>query len=219
MRENVIKAIKDKKIIAIVRGIYGENCLRLSQALLKGGIRLVEFTFDQSDPLGEEKTCESIAAVSGAFQGELFCGAGTVLTVAQVVKAREAGARFLISPNICREVIQATVSMDMVSIPGAFSPTEIEEAYRWGADFVKVFPISGLGTEYIRAVRAPLGHIPLLAVGGVTPENLGEFLEAGASGVGLGGELIRKGLILSGQFDKITELAQTAVQQTERMRT
>lgn len=212
MRQNVVTAVVEKKIIAIVRGVYGTDCERLAQALLDGGIGLMEFTFDQKNPSDWERTCENISMVCRKYEGKMLCGAGTVLTVEQVRMAKVAGAAFIVSPNTSREVIEETVRLDMVSMPGAMSPTEIVEASGYGADFVKVFPTANLGTAYLKAVRGPLNHIPLLAVGGVNYENIGEFMKAGAAGAGIGGDLVNKDWIAAGEFERITALARRTVE-------
>ena len=105
----------------------------------------------------------------------MYIGAGTVMTAEQVQAAKGAGASFIISPNVSRAVIEKTVALDMVSMPGAMTPTEIADAHDYGADLVKVFPASILGAAYVKAVRAPLEHIPLIAVGGIDSGNVAEF--------------------------------------------
>ena len=141
---------------------------------------------------------------------DLF-GAGTVTTIEMLNLAKEAGAGFIVSPDCNPEVIKATVEAGMVSMPGAMTPTEILTAYRAGADFVKVFPTAGLGSAYIKAVRGPLNHIRLLAVGGVNEKNIADFLAAGCVGAGVGGNLVNKNWIANGEWDKITALAREFV--------
>lgn len=121
--------------------------------------------------------------------------------------AAAAGASFILAPNTDREVIQAARARGMGAIPGAMTPTEIAYAYQCGASLVKVFPSDNLGPGYIRAVRAPLGHIPLLAVGGVDVNNIREFFTAGALGVGIGSKLVNNRQIAAGEFQALTDLA------------
>ena len=116
----------------------------------------------------------------------MLIGAGTVLTEQQVALTRQAGGKFIISPDTNEQVIRATRAADLVSIPGALTPSEAMTAHRAGADFVKLFPVSSMGPAYVKAVRAPLSHIRFLAVGGVNLNNLSDFLAAGACGVGMG---------------------------------
>ena len=212
MREEIIKKVKEKKVIAIVRNVYGEDCRKLTEALLSGGIALMEFTFDQKNPEYWEKTCANIQMVRSKFEGRMYCGAGTVLTMEQVDMAAEVGAQFIVSPNVKREVIQETIRKEMVSMPGAMTATEAVEAAEYGADFVKIFPAANLGAAYIKAIRSPINHIPLLAVGGVNEKNIAQFMKAGASGVGVGGDLVNPKWIAGGEFEKIKETAEALVQ-------
>ncbi len=207
MREQIIQKVLDKKIIAIVRGVYGEDCLRLAEAFYAGGIEMMEVTFDQSQPEKLTQTADSVALVTEKMGDRMLVGAGTVTSVEMLELARKAGAKFIVSPNTKEEVIRQTVADGLVSMPGAMTPTEVLAAHEYGADFVKVFPVSGLGSSYIKALRGPVNHVRLLAVGGVNEKNVGEFLKAGAVGVGVGGNLVNKQWIAQGRFDEITALA------------
>lgn len=208
MREQIIQKVLDKKVIAIVRGVYGEDCLNLAKALHKGGVEMMEVTFDQSKPEAFSRTSETIALLADQMGDKMIIGAGTVTSVQLLELAKNAGARFVVSPDTNAAVIKATIEAGMVSMPGAMTPTEIVTAHALGADFVKVFPTSGLGAGYIKAVCAPLNHIRMLAVGGVSEKNVGEFLKAGCVGAGVGGNLVNKEWIKNGEFEKITALAQ-----------
>lgn len=207
MREDIIQKVLSKKIIAIVRGIYGEDCVKLAQALFDGGIELMEVTFDQSKPQEFSRTSDTIRQLASCLGDKMAFGAGTVTSVDMLKMAKMAGAQFIVSPDTNEAVIKATVAGGMVSMPGAMTSTEILTAYSYGADFVKVFPTSSLGTAYLKAIRGPINHVRLLAVGGVNEKNIGEFLRAGADGVGVGGNLVNKEWIARGEFDKITALA------------
>lgn len=207
INEYVIDAIKEYKIIAIMRKIPADRILATAEALYKGGIRLIEVTFDQGKKTGEQETLDAIKELEAAFKGRMHIGAGTVVTESQVEKAVEAGAKYIISPNTDEAVIRKTKALGAVSIPGAFTPTEIVRAHQAGADFVKVFPAGDLGVGYLKAVRAPLSHIPMLAVGGVDENNLQDYLESGMSGVGVGSNIVKMSLIQSGDYEKIEELA------------
>lgn len=211
MREQIIKKVLDKKIVAIVRGVYGEDCVNLAKALYAGGIEMMEVTFDQSKPEAYNITSDTIAALVNKMGDKMIFGAGTVTTLEMLELAKSAGAQFIVSPDTNEEVIKATVKNGMVSMPGAMTPTEILTAYRYGADFVKVFPTSNLGAAYIKAIRGPINHVRLLAVGGVNEKNIGEFIKAGACGAGVGGNLVNKEWIKAGKFDEITALAKEFV--------
>lgn len=207
MREEIIQKVLNKKLIAIVRGVYGEDCVKLAKALYDGGIELMEVTFDQSKPEELSCTSDTIRQLVACLGDKMAFGAGTVTSVEMLELAKNAGARFIVSPDTNEAVIKATVAGGMVSMPGAMTSTEILTAHSCGADFVKVFPTSSLGTAYLKAIRGPINHVRLLAVGGVNEKNIGEFIRAGADGAGVGGNLVNKEWIANGEFDKITALA------------
>ena len=211
MRENVIETIKKEKLIAIVRGIAPEKCLKVAGALYAGGFRLVEITIDQKTPDSWATTAAAIKAISEAYSGTMEVGAGTVTSVELVELAASAGAKYIISPDTNIDVIKRTRELGLVSMPGALTPTEILTAYNNGADFVKLFPIANLGSAYVKAVRAPISHVPMMAVGGVNETNLREYLDLGMCGAGIGGNLVNKKWVENGEFEKITEVARTMV--------
>lgn len=214
MREQIIQTVLDKKVIAIVRGVYGQDCLNLAKALQRGGICLLEVTFDQSNPDLWARTADTIRLLAQELGDRMTFGAGTVTSTQLVEIAKNAGASFIVSPDTNEAVIKATVQAGMVSMPGALTPTEILTAHSWGADFVKLFPTSNLGAAYIKAIRGPLNHIRLLAVGGVSEKNAAEYMQAGCNGVGVGGQLVNKQWIANGEFEKITALAKELVANT-----
>lgn len=207
MREQIIEKVLENKIIAIVRGVYGEDCLNLAKALYEGGIKLLEVTFDQSKPEALSRTSDTVKMLVDELGDKMAFGAGTVTSVEMVELAKNAGAQFIVSPNTNEKVIRATVENDMVSMPGAMTATEVLDAHEYGADFVKLFPVGNLGTSYVKALCAPINHVRMLAVGGVNEKNTKDFLTAGAVGVGVGGNLVNKEWIAAGEFDKITALA------------
>ena len=207
MCEKIIDLVMQTKVVAIVRGL-DSGYEGLAQALYDGGIRAVEVTFNQKDPSLWSKTTDAIRQIKALMGDKMAVGAGTVTSVELVELAKNAGAQFIVSPDTDPEVIRRTKELGMVSMPGALTPTEIKQAYRAGADFVKVFPVGNLGSGYIKAVRGPLNHIRLLAVGGVSEKNVAEFIKAGCVGVGVGGNLVNKDWIANGEFHKIRALAQ-----------
>lgn len=208
---NHINWILEHKIIAIVRGLSSEHILRLAEALHAGGIRAMEVTFNQASPDSWPDTEAAVRAVADAYRGEMLVGAGTVMTAEQVARAANAGAQYIVSPNTNAEVIRATKDAGLLSLPGALTPTEIALAHDAGADFIKVFPAGALGPNYIKAVRAPLSHVKLLAVGGVNEKNAAEFLRAGCVGIGVGGNLVDVNQVKSGDTAPITALARAYV--------
>ena len=145
----------------------------------------------------------------------MFVGAGTVTSPELVELTAKAGGAFIISPDTDVAVIKRTRELGLVSMPGALTPSEIKTAHNAGADYVKVFPLGSMGPGYLKAIRAPLSHIKMTAVGGINEKNLKEYLEAGACGAGIGGNLANKKWIENGEFDKITEVAKQLVQVVE----
>lgn len=211
MREQVLQWVEREKIIAIVRGIESEKCVKVAQALYEGGIRLMEVTYDQKAPDSWKSTAQAIGDVAKAFDGRLLVGAGTVTTPEMVKLTQVAGGQFIISPDTNVDVIRRTRELDLVSMPGALTPSEILAAHSAGADIVKLFPAANLGPGYLKAVRAPISHVKIMAVGGVNEGNIGEFLAAGAVGAGIGGNLANRAWIEEGRFDKITQTARALV--------
>ena len=210
MREIVIERISKSKLIAIVRGIADkEQCIRLAQAIYEGGIDLIEVTFNQSAPERFSDTTNAIAAISEHLGDKVCVGAGTVLTPQLAKMAADAGAKYIIAPDANVAVIQKTRELGLVSIPGVLTPTEIAAALEAGADFAKLFPAGLFGSGYIKALKAPLSHVKMLAVGGIDASNIPEFLASGCDGFGIGGNLVNKAWIEAGQFDKITQVARS----------
>ena len=203
----VVERIKQGKIIAILRGVPEEKLGFVAEALHKGGVRAIECTFDHRREDCLEANRRMIAQLVSLSGGDMDVGSGTALTPEEARVTVEAGGRFVISPNVSAAVIGETVRLGAVSIPGALTPTEIVSAWEAGAHFVKLFPAGELGAGYIKAVRAPLSHIPMLAVGGVTPENIPQYLEAGVCGFGIGSPLLPKAVIEAGNWAAVTERA------------
>ena len=207
MREQVIQTIKDEKIIAIVRGMNPQQTVEIAKALYEGGIKLIEVTFNQKCPEKFHETTDAIKAIREAMGDKMLVGAGTVTSVELVEMAAEAGALYMISPDMDEAVIGRTRELGLVSIPGAYTATEAKKAYNAGADFVKLFPCVGDAPAYVKALCAPFNHIPFLAVGGVNADNVAEFIKAGAKGVGVGSCLANKKWADEGRYDQITEEA------------
>ena len=211
MREQVIEKIKEEKIIAIVRGMEVDQTVKIAQALYEGGVSLIEVTFNQKCPEKFHQTADSIRAIREAMGDKMLVGAGTVTSVELVEMAAEAGAMYMISPDMDKDVIRRTRELGLVSIPGAYTATEAKQAYLAGADFVKLFPCVGDAPAYVKAICAPVNHIPFLAVGGVSADNAAEFLKAGAVGLGVGSCLANKKWADAGRYDLITEEAKKFV--------
>ena len=211
MKESIIKAVEDNGLIVIVRGIAREKLIPLAEAMYSGGVRLLEVTYSANGSVSDEDTAECIKMLAEHFSGRMYIGAGTVLSAKQVELTAKAGGCFIISPDTNPDVIKATVDLGLVSMPGALTPTEIQAAHRAGADFVKLFPIDNLGAEYVKAVRAPLSHIKMLAVGGISLNNIATYKKVGISGFGIGSNIIDKKMLSENNFEGITALAQKYV--------
>ena len=202
-----LEYVQQRKIVAIVRGLAPEYLVRLGHAFEEGGIGLMEVTYDQRDPESWKDTAKGIEALAKEFGDRVLAGAGTVIRPEQVSLTYNAGGRYLVTPTTQPEIIRMGKALGLGLFPGAFSPSEILSAWEAGADAVKVFPVSCVGPSYIKAVRGPLSHIPLMAVGGVNEKNAADYMKAGCVGLGVGGNLVNKEWIQNGEWDKITALA------------
>ena len=211
-QNSVIESILQEKLIVIVRGISTDALIPTARAMYKGGIRLMEITYSANGATSDEETANGIRMLKEHFGDRMHVGAGTVLTEKQVELTAKAGGEFIISPDTNASIIRKTKDLGLVSIPGALTPTEAQTAHLAGADFVKLFPITSLGPSYVKAVRAPLSHIRFLAVGGVDEHNMKDYIKSGICGFGIGSNIVDKKLILSGDFDAVTSLAERFLQ-------
>jgi 2-dehydro-3-deoxyphosphogalactonate aldolase len=175
-------------MIAIIRGVTPGEAVETGRALIDGGIRIIEVPLNSPDPMA------SISALADAFGDEALIGAGTVLTTKDVEQVRDAGGKIIVSPNMNPAVIRATVEAGMVSSPGIFTPSEAFAALDAGAHTLKLFPAEAATPKVMKAMRAVLPKdVPFLVVGGVTPESVPGWMDAGADGFGLGGGLYKPG--------------------------
>lgn len=203
----VLGALLARRLIAIMRDVSPADTPRAAAALAEGGVTALEITFDHARPGGIQQTLDALDAVRTVSAGRVLLGAGTVLTCEEVDLAAEAGAQYIISPDTNPAVIRRTKERGLVSIPGAFTPTEAVTAHAAGADIVKMFPAALLGPAYFKALRGPLAHIRLAAVGGVDSGNAAQFLQAGACCLGVGGSLVSLPAIAVGDFAALTREA------------
>lgn len=211
MREDLIREIEKEKIIVILRGYTCGELHKILDALYRGGIRFAEVTFNAEGDPSDEVVAENIASLKKAFQGKMHVGAGTVLTQKQLGLAHAAGAEFIISPAVDAEIIARTVELGLVSIPGAFTPTEALAAKRAGADFVKLFPAGEIAPSYIKAISAPLSHIRFLAVAGINFDNVTSYVKSGVCGIGVGNVIVKPEKVHAGDYESIVENARKMV--------
>lgn len=189
--------LDDVPLIAIIRGVTPDQAEAIGDAIRESGIRIVEV------PLNSPKPLQSIERLAKRFGDEMLVGAGTVLDPADVARVRDAGGRIIVSPNTNADVISAAVAAGLVSSPGYFTPSEAFAALRAGAHALKLFPAEGASPGVLKAQLAVLPkEVPVLAVGGVKPDNMRPWLDAGATGFGLGGGLYKAGQSPSETRDK-----------------
>ncbi|QIK78782.1 2-dehydro-3-deoxy-6-phosphogalactonate aldolase [Sphingomonas piscis] len=175
-------------LVAIIRGVTPGEADGIGRALFDAGIRIIEVPLNSPEPL------ESIRILSSALGNDALIGAGTVLTTEDVTKVQAAGGELIVSPNTNTQVIAATAAAGMASAPGYFTPSEAFAALEAGADALKLFPAEGATPQVVKAQRAVLPkQVPLLVVGGVSPDNMQPWLEVGANGFGLGSGLYKPG--------------------------
>lgn len=201
MNKLTLEKVTEHQIVAIIRGVAYEHMNELFNALYDGGIRIAEIT------LNTENALHSIAHMRQQYGDRMWVGAGSVLNQDQAREAIAAGAQFLVSPNVDEGMITYALTQNIMPMPGAMTPTEIVAAVNFGAPLVKLFPTTSLGVGYVKELQGPLGHIPMLAVGGINADNVAAFLQAGIRGVGVGSNLVNKEWIKTGRFDLITAAA------------
>ena len=208
MKELVLNTVRTARIMVVTRGLTDEQLIPYCQALLEGGIRLVELPFDQLAPDKLEKTPRQIRIIREHFGDKLLVGAGTVLSVEEVDAAADAGACYVLAPSFDKNVVRRARERGICAFPGVMTPTEAQDAHLCGADMVKIFPTGILGVDYLKVLRVPLPHIGMIAMGGVTKDNLMQFL-AHCEAVGVGGGICDLKAIQAGDYATITEKARS----------
>jgi 2-dehydro-3-deoxyphosphogalactonate aldolase len=187
-RQELEQRLSECPLVAIIRGVTPEEAEGIGEALYEAGIRIIEV------PLNSPRPLESIGILARVLGNRALIGAGTVLDPADVTRVAEVGGRLVVSPNTNSEVISATVAAGMVSAPGYFTPSEAFQALRAGAHALKLFPAEAASPAVVKGQRAVLPKdVPLLVVGGVKPDNMRAYLDAGANGFGLGSGIYKPG--------------------------
>ncbi len=200
-----IEQILATKIVAIIRLADYARAVDVAKALVAGGINVMEFT------LTGKGAIEAIGAVRDALGDAACVGVGTVLRAEEVHVSIEAGAQFVVTPVLRKEVIAASVNRNTLVISGSFTPTELLDAYEAGSELVKLFPAQLGGPRYLKDVLAPLPFLKVVPTGGVGAENAREYLAAGAVAVGIGGSLVSNKAVAAGDFGQITATARACV--------
>ncbi|KHD85594.1 bifunctional 4-hydroxy-2-oxoglutarate aldolase/2-dehydro-3-deoxy-phosphogluconate aldolase [Bacillus ginsengihumi] len=208
----LLQRLLDGGVIAVIRRVPGDKMIPLAESLIEGGVTALEVTLDHPDALS------SIRTLSAQLKSRAIVGAGTVIDSASATMAIHHGAEFIFSPSLHQDAIKTALRYGKVAVPGVMTPSEMITAMEWGADMVKIFPASGLGVKYIKDVKGPLSHIPVIPTGGVNLENVSSYIEAGVAAVGVGGNLVNLKLIEEGNFKKITESAKQYVHAVQEAR-
>ena len=212
-RDAILRSILDIGVVPVVRTSSAESAIRAIEAVYQGGIRAAEITMTVP---GAIKALEKLA---DAFGDKLVLGAGTVLDPETARICMLAGAQFFVTPALNLKTIEMAKRYSKIIMPGALTPTEVVAAWEAGADFVKVFPCGAVGgAKYIKALKAPLPHIEMVPTGGVSLENTGDFLKAGAAAVAVGAELIDAKTIADGRYEVFEERARQFLAEVAKAR-
>lgn len=211
-KEQTIAAIREKGIVAVIRADGEAELLDTTVALNQGGVKALELTMTSPGAL------DVLKEVSRRLTGEAILGIGSVLDAETARLAILAGAQFVVSPILNYDIITMCQRYSIPCIPGAFTPTEILNAWQAGADVVKVFPATKLGPGYLKDIKGPLPQVKLTPTGGINLENTGDFIRAGAEFVGVGGALVNKELIKSKNWTALSSLATQFIDEVRKAR-
>jgi len=212
-RHEVYDQIVESGVTAVLRGIDAEDIVPVAEAIHEGGVTSIEVTADA------KRCSDLIADVDRALEGtDAVIGAGTVMDAAAARNVIEAGAEFVLAPNLNEDVIDVCNREGVVAIPGVMTPTEAADAMEAGADILKMFPASTVCPDHIGALQGPLGDVPIMPTGGVSADNVAQYFEAGAVGVGAGSALVDYDAIEREDWDGVRESAAEFVDAVEAVR-
>jgi 2-dehydro-3-deoxyphosphogluconate aldolase / (4S)-4-hydroxy-2-oxoglutarate aldolase len=200
-REKILQEILKRKAIAVLRLKEEEKLQSVIEAIYSGGVSVIEITMTVPNAV------QLIEKMSEKLDKNIIIGVGSVLNSKTAEDAIKAGAKYVVSPIFKKEIIETAHKFDVPAMPGCFTPSEIQTAFEWGADIVKVFPADIVGMEFFKAILAPMPHLKLMPTGGVNLTNVGEWLKAGACAVGIGSALLDKKAIQENNYLKLTENA------------
>jgi 2-dehydro-3-deoxyphosphogluconate aldolase/(4S)-4-hydroxy-2-oxoglutarate aldolase len=205
--DDVIRRIEEVGIVPVVRAASVDEATRAVEAILAGGIPVVEITMTVPNAV------TVIREVAQQYRDKVLVGAGTVTTADQAESCLRAGAEFLVSPGFAASVLSVARASEKLAIPGALTPTELMIAQDHGASLVKIFPCGNLGgPKYLRSLKAPFPQARLIPTGGVNAANAADFIAAGAFALGVGADLVDPVALREGNLGKITSAAQELVQ-------
>lgn len=204
-RASIVAAIEATGVVAIIRTKDPDRVFDIVEALARGGVRTLEITMTVPGAV------EVIRSVANSLPEGILLGAGTVLDAATAHQVIDAGARFVVAPVFDPETVRACNQRDVPVMPGCYTPSEMLQAWRAGADLIKVFPATTLGPGYLKDIAAPLPQLKLMPTGGVTPENAGTWIKAGAVALGIGSALVDNKAVAAGDFGRIEAAARLAI--------
>ncbi|PSP50787.1 2-dehydro-3-deoxyphosphogluconate aldolase [Halobacteriales archaeon QS_5_68_33] len=212
-KHEIQQRIVDSGVTAVLRGVDEDDIVPVAEAIHDGGVTALEVTADG------KRASEKIAAIDRALEGtDAMVGAGTVMDGAAARNVVEAGAQFVLAPNLNEAVIDVCNRAGVVTVPGVMTPTEADRAMAAGADMLKMFPASTVGPDHIGALRGPLGDIPIMPTGGVDTDNVADYFEAGAVAVGAGSALVDHDAIEREDWDAVADSAAAFVAAVEDAR-
>ena len=212
-KHEIQQRIVDSGVTAVLRGVDEDDIVPVAEAIHDGGVTALEVTADG------KRASEKIAAIDRALEGtDAMVGAGTVMDGAAARNVVEAGAQFVLAPNLNEAVIDVCNRAGVVTVPGVMTPTEADRAMAAGADMLKMFPASTVGPDHIGALRGPLGDIPIMPTGGVDTDNVADYFEAGAVAVGAGSALVKYEAIEREDWDAVADSAAAFVAAVEDAR-
>ena len=200
-REKIVDKILTRRVVAVIRVKEEDKLQRVIEAIYAGGVTVAEITMTVPNAI------KLIERMNERLDKNIIIGVGSVLNAKTAEDAIKAGAKYVVSPIFKKEIIETAQKFDVPAMPGCFTPTEIQTAFEYGANVVKVFPAGIVGMEFFKAILAPLPHLKLMPTGGVSLTNAGDWLKAGACAVGIGSALLDKKAIQDNNYSKLTENA------------
>ena len=201
MTDDILVPLAATRVLAVVRAPSADSAVRAADALVAGGVTGIEITYSTPG------AASAVRRIADAHGDAVYLGAGTVTTADQASEAADAGARFLVSPGTRRRLTEAMRATGLLVLTGALTPSEVMAAVEYGADVVKIFPASLGGPPFLRSLRGPFPDVPLMPTGGVTADNLRDWIDAGAVAVGAGGELVSTADLAAGRYDEVERKA------------